>query len=114
VAGGASEIFKVERHDFVGAARGSHLVTIGAGYGGVRSGQGKTSVAMLGDGKERTVKIAHGVAILAFVEMRCRGELAVVSVFMTVRAKREFHLVNGVLAGRKMAFGAFDGNVFAF
>lgn len=113
VAAGTTAIFEAERHNFVGAACRSHLVTIGAPNGGVGSGQSETSVAMLGDGIERTVKIAHGMAILAFVQMRRRGELAVMSVFMAVRAKREFHLVNGVLAGRKMALGAFHGNVFA-
>lgn len=86
VAGSATSIFKVERQNFVGAACRSHLVTIGAGHGGVCSGQGETSVAMLSDGKERAVKIADGVAIFAFVQMRRRGELAVVSVFVTVRA----------------------------
>ena len=54
---------------------------------------------MLGDGKERTVKIAHGVAIFAFVQIRSGGELTVMCVLVTVRTKREFHLVNGVLAG---------------
>jgi len=67
VAGGATAIFEAERHNFVRAARRSHLVTIGAGHGGVRSGQSEASVAMLGDGKESAVKIAHGVAVLAFV-----------------------------------------------
>jgi len=100
VAGGATAIFEAERHNFVRAARRSHLVTIGAGHGGVRSGQSEASVAMLGDGKESAVKIAHGVAVLAFVQMRSRGELAVMRVLVTVRAKREFHLVNRVLAGR--------------
>jgi hypothetical protein len=113
VACSATAIFEAERHNFVGAARGSRFVTIGARHGGVGPGQSETSVAMLGDGKERTVKIAYGMTVLAFVQMRSAGELAVVSVFMAVRAKREFHLVNGVLAGRQMALGAFYGNVFA-
>jgi len=62
---------------------------------------------VLRDGKERTVKIAYGVAILAFVEIGGCRELAVMRVLVTVRAKREFHLVNGVLPCWKMALGAF-------
>jgi hypothetical protein len=32
---------------------------------------------------------------------------------MAVRAKREFHLIDRVLAGRKMALVAFHGHVLA-
>jgi hypothetical protein len=110
---GAAHIFKMERQDLVGPARPSRLVAIGAGHGRVRSRQSEASLAMLRDGKERTVKITHGMAILAFVQIWGGGELAVMSVFVAVRAKREFDLVNRVLAGRKMALGAFHGNVFA-
>src|SRR5260370_28569212 len=54
------------------------------------------------------------MAILAFVQVWGRGELAVMSILVTVRAKREFYFVNRVLSGRQMAFGAFDRDVLAF
>lgn len=114
VAGSATAIFEAERHDFVGAACRPHLVTIGARNGGVGSGQYETSVAMLGDGKEGAVKIAHGMAIFAFVGVRSGGELAVMRVLVTIRAKSEFDLVNRIFTGGQMALSALDGNVFAF
>jgi len=54
---------------------------------------------MLGDGKKGAVKIADRMTILAFVGVRSGGELAVMRVLVTIRAKRKFHLVNRVLAG---------------
>jgi hypothetical protein len=113
VAGGAAAVFEAKRHDLVSAACRSHFVAIGAGHRGMGSRQCEASFAMLRDGKERTVKIAYGVAILAFVEIGGCGELAVMRILVTVRAKREFHLVNGVLAGRKMTLVTGNGNVFA-
>jgi hypothetical protein len=114
VARRATAIFEAERQDFVGAACRSHLVTIGARNGGVCSRQCEPGVAMLGDGKEGTVKIAHGMAIFAFVRVRSGGELAVMRVLVTICAKSEFDLVNCVFTGGQMALGAIDGNVFAF
>lgn len=114
VAGGATAIFEAERHNLVRATRCSHLVTIGAGHGGMCSGQSEPGFTVLRDGKEGAVKIAHGMAILASVQIRSGSELAVMSVLVTIRAKREFHFVNRVFAGWKMAFGAFDRNVLAF
>jgi hypothetical protein len=109
----AAHILKMEGQDLVGPARRSRLVAIGAGDSGVGSGQSEPSVAMLRNGKERTVKIAHGMAIFAFVQVWHPAELAVMRILVTVRAQSEFHVVNRVLAGRKMALRAFDGNVFA-
>ena len=98
MAGGASAIFESERQNLVLAACRSRLVTIGAGHGGMCTGQSETSVAVLRDGKERTVPVAHGMTIFAFVQMRSGGELAVMRVLVTVRAERKFHFVNCVLA----------------
>ena len=103
----AAHVFKMERQDLVDPACRSRLVAIGAGHRGMGSPQCEASFAVLRDGKERTVKIAYGVAILAFVEIGGCRELAVMRILVAVRAKREFHLVNGVLAGRKMALAAF-------
>ena len=113
VAGGATAVFKMERHNLVGAATRSHFVAIGAGHCGMGSGQCKASLAMLHDGKCRAVKVPNRMAVLAFVQIRRPCELAVMGILMAVRAKRESHLVNGVLAGWKMALRAFHGHVFA-
>lgn len=114
VAGGATAVLEAERHNLVGAARRSRLMAIGARHGGVRSRQSESGLAMLRDGKECTVKIAHCMAILAFVQVWGGGELAVMSILVTVCAERKLHLVNRVLAGRKMALGAFDRDVLPF
>lgn len=98
MASGASAIFESERQNLVLAACGSRLVTIGTGHGGVCSGQSEMSVAVLRDGKERTVPVAHGMTIFAFVQMRSGGELAVMRVLVTVRAERKLQFVNCVLA----------------
>ena len=82
----AAHILKMERQDFVGAACCSRLMTIGAGHGGVCSGQSETSVAMFRDRKRRAVEVLNRVAILAFVQIWSGGELALMSVFVTVRA----------------------------
>jgi len=110
----ATRIFKMEGQDLVRAARRSRLVTIGAGHGGVGPGQCEASFAMLRDRKSGAMKIAHSMAILAFVEIWCGGKLSIMRVLVTIRAKRKFHLVNGVLAGGKMALIAFYGHVFSF
>lgn len=99
MAGGASAICESERQNLVLAACRSRLVTIGAGHGGVCSGQSEMSVAVLRDGKERTVPVTHGMTIFAFVQMRSGGELAVMRVLVTVRAERKLQFVNCVLAG---------------
>jgi len=60
------------------------------------------------------VKILHGVAGFAAVHIRRRGELIVVRVFMAIQASCEFHFVNRVLAGRRVALFAGDDGVFSF
>jgi len=52
------------------------------------------------------VPIGHRMAILAAVLRRCRGELAVVGIFVAIGAGLKPDLVNGVLACRYVALGA--------
>jgi hypothetical protein len=112
VTRGAAHVFEMEGQDLVCSPSRTCLVAIGARHGGVGSGQGEASLAVLRNGKERTVKIAHRMAILAFVEIGGGGELSVMRVLVTVRAEGKFHLINRVLASRKMALVAFYGHVF--
>lgn len=78
----------------------------------MRAGQRKLRVAMFGDGERRAVKIQYGMAVFAPVLVRRGRKLAVVRVFVAIRAGREFHFVNGVFPGRQMAFPTFHRDVF--
>lgn len=114
MAGRATAILEAKRYNFVRPPRCTHLVTIVARHGSVRSCQGKARVAMLRDGEQGTVKITHGMAILAFVQVRSRRKLAIMCILVAVGTKRELHLVDRVFASRQMAFAAFDRDVLAF
>ena len=59
------------------------------------------------------MKVLYGVAILAAILVGRGGELLVVRVLMAIRARRELHFVDGVLAGRRVAFVASDGRMFS-
>ena len=109
----AAAVFKVEGQNLIRAMRHLRLVTIVARDGYVRARQGVFRIAMLGNGEERAVKILHGMAVFTAIVIRRAGKLLVVHVLMAVRAVREFHLVNRVLAGREMAFIAFHLCVLA-
>jgi len=112
VTGRAGPILEMERQDFVLPSGGTDFVTIGARHGRVSAGQRETSVAMLGDRKCGAVEVQNSMAIFAFVSVRSGGELAVMGIFVAIRARREFHLIDGVLARGQMAFVTFHGDVF--
>lgn len=113
VACRTAQILEMEGQDFIGAARSAYLMTIGARHGCVSASQGETCVAMFGDSKSGTMKVQDGVTALAFIQIRLGCKLIVVSIFMAIRASREFHLVNRVFTCGKMAFAAFDCDVLA-
>lgn len=113
VARGTAPVFEMERQDFIRPARRAHLVTIGTRHGSMSARQCETSVAMLGDRVRGAMEVLHGVAALAFIEIRRGDELAIVCIFMAIRAGREFHFVNRVFACGQMALGAFHGDVLA-
>ena len=98
MAGGAGPIFEMERQDLVLSAGGPHLMAIGARNGGVRPGQRKTCLAMLGDRECGAVPIQNGMTILAFVQIRGSCKLSVMGILVAVGAGCEFHLIDGVLA----------------
>lgn len=112
VTGRAGPILKMERQDFVLAPSGTDFMTIGTRHGCVSASQRETGVAMLRDRKCGAVEIQNGMAIFAFVPVRSGSELAVMGIFVTIGASRELHFVNRVFTRGKMAFAAFDGDVF--
>lgn len=111
VACGTAPVFEMERQDFIGPARRAHLMTIGARHGSMSAGKNKTRAAMLGDGKCGAVEVLNGVTAFTFIEIGRGGKLAVVGIFMAIRAGREFHFVKRVFSCGQMALGAFDGDV---
>ena len=113
VAGVAGHVRKVEREDLVGPAGESRLVAFGAAHGHVRPRQRILRVLMLGDGKRRAMEILYGVAILAAVLIRRRGELLVMCVLMAVPARRELHLVDRGLARGRVALVASHRHVLS-
>ena len=66
---------------------------------------------MLGDRVRGAVEVLNGVAALTFIKIGRGDELAIVCIFMAIRARREFHFVNRVFARGQMALGAFHGDV---
>ena len=60
------------------------------------------------------MKILYGVAAFAAIIVWRAGKLPVVHVLMAIRAVRELHLVNRVLAGWDVTLVAFHFGVFAF
>jgi len=60
------------------------------------------------------MKVLNGVAIFATILVRSCGKLFVMRVLMAIRAGREFHFVNGLLAGGSVTFVTSDSRMFAF
>lgn len=86
VASGTTAILEAERHDLVFAASCPYLVAIRTRHSRVRSSQSETRVTMLGNGKSGAMEVLNRVASLTFVQVRSAGELAVVSILVTVSA----------------------------
>lgn len=112
VAGSARAVREMERQNLVSSSAKARFVAIRAGDGHVSSGQHKACVLVLGDGERRAMKILYGVAVLAAILVWSGGKLFVMRILVTIRARRELHFVDGVLAGRGMAFVASDGRMF--
>lgn len=114
VTRGAGAVVKMKWQNFVGAMSDFRLVAVVAGYRHVTSRQGKLSLGMLGDGKERSVKITNGVATLAPVVIRCSRELSIVRIFVAIGAIRELHLIDRIFASGNVALSAFHRDVLPF
>ena len=108
VAGGACAVFEMERQNLVRSSAQARFVTLRAGDGHVRPGQHKAGVLVLGNGERRAMKVLYGVAILATILVRGGGKLLVMRILVAIGAGREFHFVDGVFAGWRMAFVAGD------
>ena len=70
-------------------------------------------VLVLGNGEGRAVKVFYGMTILATIVIRGGGKLLVVRVLMAIRASRELHFVDRILAGRRVTFVTSDGSMFS-
>jgi len=112
MAGGACAVLEMEGQNFVRPSAEASFVAFRAGDGHVRPRQHKAGVFMLGDGERRAMKILYGVAILAMILVGRGGKLLVMRILMAIHAGRELHLVDRVLAGRRVAFVASDGRMF--
>ena len=112
VAGGAREIGKMIRNlSLRSALRG--LVALHAGYGDVRSGQGKPRLLVPDQSKCGRSKGLHSVAGFTPVRERRRGELAAMLVLMTVGALRELDFELCCHSGRNVAPGALHAGMRA-
>lgn len=109
----AGHVREPERQYLVLPPRSSHFVTLGACHRSVRTVQRVFSVAMLQDAEGGAVEIKHRVALFAAVLVRSSGKLVIVSILVTVRAGRELHLVNGVLASRQVTLAALHRDVLS-
>ena len=114
MAGCAGAVAEMERKNLVRSSTEAYFMAIRAGHRHMRPSQHETRVLVLGDGERRTMKVLNRVAILATVLVRRRGKLTVVRVLVAIRASREFHFVNRVLAGRRVTFVAGDGRMLSF
>ena len=114
VTGRASAVLEMERQNLVYSSAEAGFVALRAGDGHVSSGQHIAGVLMLGNGERRAMKILYRVAILATVLVRRGGKLLVMRILMAIRAGREFHFVDGVFSGRRVALVASNGRMFSF
>ena len=68
---------------------------------------------MFGDGESGAVEVLYSMAILATILVGRGGKLFVMSILVTIRTDREFHMVYRVLTGWGVAFIASDCRMFA-
>ena len=113
MAGGARFVCKAKRQDLVGPVRHGRLVALIAGHRGMSARQRELRPLMHGNREKRALKTLHVVAVFAPVAMGRTGKLPIMRVLVAVRAIRELHLVNGVLARGDMALRALHGGMFA-
>ena len=114
MAGRAGAVLEMERLNLVRSSVEARLVALRAGHRHVRPGQHEVGLLVLGNGERRTMKILYRVAVLATVLVGRRRELLVMRVLVAIRARREFHFVERVLARRQVALVASHGRMFSF
>jgi len=113
VAGGAGAVGKMERQNLVGSSGEAGFVALRAGNGHVGPGEHEACVLVLCNRERGAMKVLYGVAILATILVGSGGKLLVMRILVTIRTRRELHFVDGVLAGRRVAFVARNGRMFA-
>ena len=114
VACRATGVRKVEGQNLVGARGKPRFVAFVARHRRMRSRQRKLCLLVHCNRVQRTVIVLHRVAVFATVVVRRTRELAVMCVFVAIRAMSEFDFVNGVLARRNVALRAFHLRVLPF
>jgi hypothetical protein len=107
MAGSASAIGEAERQNFVGPVSQAHLVTLGASYRRMATGQREISFLMLRNGEGGAMKVGHGVAGFATILVWGGLKLTVVGVLVTIQAGGKFDLIYGLLPGGDMTFATF-------
>jgi hypothetical protein len=106
VASSTTPVFKIERQYFIRASSCAFFVAPNARYDCVSAIQWKTRILMHGDGEFGTMKIIHGVAGIALILVRSLCELAVVRIFVAVRALCKLYFEPGIGPGRDVALVA--------
>jgi len=107
-------VFEVERNDLVFSSGSTDFMAFRATDGDVRAGQWEFRLFVLGDGKQSAVKIRYRMAGLAAVQVRFSCKLAVVGIFVTVRATGELDFINRLFASGNVALSAFYLCVLSF
>lgn len=103
MAGGAASVRKVKGQNLVGATVHARFVAIRAGNRSMSTRERKARVRMFCNGVGGAVPILDAVAAFATVTVGSHRELVVVRILVTVRAGRELHLVNCIVACRNVA-----------
>lgn len=114
VTSSAGLVFKVKRNDLVRSSRSADFMAFGTTHSDVRTGQRELGLPVFSDSKERAVKIGDRMAGLASVLEGLSRKLAVVGVFVAVRARSKLHFVNRVLACGQMTLVAIYFCVLPF
>ncbi len=114
MAGRAGAVLEMERLNLVRSSVQAGFVALRAGHRHVRPGQHEVGLLVLGNGERRAMKILYRMAILATILVGRRRKLLVMRILVAIRARRELHFVERVLARRQVAFVASHGRMFSF
>lgn len=113
VTSGATHVRETEGQDFVRSAGRTHLMAIDARNRCVRPGQRVTRLPMQRYRESRLVEVLDRVAVLTLVLIRRCSKLAIVGIFVTSCADREFDFIDCVFARWQMAFPTLNGNMLS-
>ena len=95
-----AHVFETERQNLIGPASQPYFVAIRAGDRQVCPRQGEEGLLVHHYSEGRLMEILDGMAVLALILIRRGGKLAVVGIFVAIRAGCELNFVNRILARR--------------